>query len=59
MLLTFLIMTFFGICVLYDTYKHKKDRKPAARLMMTVMGIVSLVIAITNLAGFLSDAGMM
>lgn len=46
--LTAVIMLFFGGAVLYDTNKHKKERKPAAKLLLTIIGIFSLLYGIVN-----------
>lgn len=46
--LTAVIMLFFGGVVLYDTNKHKKERKPAAKLLLTIIGIFSLLYGIVN-----------
>lgn len=46
--ITAVIMLFFGGVVLYDTYKHKKDRKPVARLLITLIGIFSIAYGLIN-----------
>ena len=46
--ITAVIMLFFGGVVLYDTYKHKKDRKPIAKLLITLIGIFSIAYGLIN-----------
>lgn len=52
---TAVIMLFFGGVVLYDTNKHKKERKPAAKLLLTLIGIFSLLYGTVN---FMQVIGM-
>lgn len=46
--ITAVVMLFFGGVVLYDTYKHKKDRKPIAKLLITLIGIFSIAYGLIN-----------
>ncbi len=46
--ITAVIMTFFGLAVMYDENKHKKERKPVSNLFMTLIGIISLLYGIVN-----------
>lgn len=48
MLITAVVMLFFGGVVLYDTYKHRKDRKPIARLLIMLIGIFSIAYGLIN-----------
>ncbi len=53
--ITAVIMIFFGIVVLYDTNKHKKDRKPVSRLLIMLIGVFALLYGIVN---FIQAAGL-
>ncbi len=46
--ITAVIMTFFGIAVLYDTNKHKKERKPVSRFLIALIGLFSLLYGAVN-----------
>lgn len=52
--LTAVVMIFFGAAVLYDSNVHKRERKPAAKLLLVLIGIFSLLYGIVN---FMQAAG--
>ena len=59
MLLTFAAMAVFGVCVLYDNYTHKKERRAVPKILMSIMGVAALAIAVTALFSYMSQSGLM
>lgn len=55
--ITAVIMLFFGTVVLYDTYKHKKDRKPVTKILIMLIGIFSILYGIFNVLAVLGIVG--